>query len=122
MSCVERAGWPHNIHFEQQGSDEAVDDGIVGEDPDEAGAAFDFAAQQLDGVTGMQLGAVLRGKGHVTQNCGLSLVYCHGQLRQFFQPCRLGRTTGCRRSRRWLLSPSDFRGKSQTLAQQTWCS
>ena len=49
---------PLVVLFGQDGADQADDGGFVGEDPDDLGASLDLAFETLDGVGGVQLGAV----------------------------------------------------------------
>ena len=51
---------PFVVLLEQDGADEAGDGFLVGEDADDIGAPLDLADQPLDGVGGVQLGAMLR--------------------------------------------------------------
>ena len=55
---------PFVVLLEQDGADEAADGGLVGEDADDIGATFDFAVEPLDGVGGVDFGAVFLGEAH----------------------------------------------------------
>ncbi len=48
--------------------------------PDDVGAALDFAVDTLQRIGRVQLGAVLLGEGHIGQDVGLGLVHEIGQL------------------------------------------
>ena len=53
---------PFVVLFDQQRAGEADHGGVVGEDPDDVGAAADLAVDALERVGGAQLGPVLGGK------------------------------------------------------------
>ena len=52
----------------------SLDRGLVREDSYHVGPALDLAVQALDGIGGVQLGAMFLGEGHVGQNVGLGIV------------------------------------------------
>ena len=68
--------------FEQQGADKPGDGGLVGEDSDDIGAAFDLAVQPLQRVGGVDFGAVLGGEVHIGEHVGLRLIEQAGELGQ----------------------------------------
>jgi hypothetical protein len=76
-----RARWTAHSSFCQDGADQASDGSLVGEDADDLGASLDLADWPLDGVGGVQLGAVLGREAHVGEHVGLGLVHQGGQLR-----------------------------------------
>ena len=50
------------VLFEQDGTDEACDDGLFGEDADDVGAALDFTVHPFQRIRAVDLGAVLFGE------------------------------------------------------------
>jgi peroxiredoxin len=53
------------VDLDQHGANQADDGGVVGEDPDDVGAAFDLLVDPLQGVGGGDLGPVASGEGGV---------------------------------------------------------
>jgi hypothetical protein len=74
---------PFVILFEQHGTDEADDRGLIRKDTHDIGASFDFFVQPLDGIGGMDLGPVLDGEVEVSQHVGFAVVDEAGQLGPF---------------------------------------
>jgi len=56
---------PFVVLFEQDGTDEACDGVLVGEDTDDFGAALDLAVEALERIRGVQLGSMLRREAHI---------------------------------------------------------
>jgi hypothetical protein len=73
---------PLVVLFEQDGTDEAGDGGLVGEDADDLGASLDLAVQAFERIGAMQLGAVLGREAHMGEHVALGLVHQGGELRQ----------------------------------------
>ena len=70
----------HVVLFEEQGSDQTGDGGLVGKDADDFAASLDLAVEPLQRIGGVQLGAMLGGKAHVGQHIGLGFIHESGQL------------------------------------------
>ena len=66
--------------FEQDRADQSGNGGLVGEDPDDAGAALDLAVEALERVGGRDPGAMLGGERHVGEDVGLDGVHAPGDV------------------------------------------
>jgi hypothetical protein len=66
--------------LEQDGADQPGDAGLVAEDADDIGAAFDLFVRPLERVGAVQFGAVLAGEDHVSQHVVLAIVYQHREF------------------------------------------
>ena len=66
---------PFVVLFEQDGSDETPDGGLVGEDADDLGAPLDLAVEAFDRIGGVQLGPMRGWKAHECEHIRLGLVH-----------------------------------------------
>jgi hypothetical protein len=74
---------PFVVLLEQHCADQPDDRGLVGEDADDVGAAFDFLVEPLNRVGAVQFAAVRLGKVEIGQHFGLAVVDECGELRPF---------------------------------------
>ena len=69
-------GWSiHIILLQQERSDETGDGVVVWKDPHHVRSALNFAIETLNGVCGVDLGAMLLGEAHVGQNIVLCFIH-----------------------------------------------
>ena len=70
----------HVVLFEEQGSDQTGDGGLVGKDADDFAASLDLAVEPLQRVGGVQPGAMLGGEAHVGEHIDLGLIHEGGEF------------------------------------------
>src|SRR5271170_7026070 len=74
---------PVVVLLHEHGADETDDGLLVWEDADDVGPAFHLLVQSLQRIGAVQLGAMLRGEGHVGQHVVFGLVH---QPAELFEP------------------------------------
>lgn len=72
---------PFVVLLEQDGTDQANDRGLVGEDPDHIGAALDLPVQPFQWIGAVDLGTMLLGECCLCKHIGLGVIHQRGQLR-----------------------------------------
>ena len=76
------AGLPFVVYVGEDGADEADDGGVVGENADDAGAAFDFFVDPLQRIRGPDLLPVRLGERGEREDFGLGVVHERADLRE----------------------------------------
>ncbi len=66
--------------YHEDGTDEAHNGVLVGEDPDDIGPALDLLVEALQRVSAVKFGAVLGREGDVSEDVVLGLVHQGGEL------------------------------------------
>ena len=83
---------PLIVLLEQDRPDQAGDRGLVGEDADHVGAAFDLAVDAPQRIGRVDLGPVLFGEAHIGEHVLLGFIEQGGELGQLDTSKNLGRT------------------------------